>query len=120
MKLLTVTLSVLFFLSCCKKKEYFCDVKDPVNDLEWLKKEIDKRQAYSDSILVKKMEMPSLSEKGFLFQFNVPKPSSLPPQKYYYSCNGTLICSDLGGLAGSTCGNITNDVIITDIVYKSY
>ncbi|MFN5849016.1 MAG: hypothetical protein ACK43K_11030, partial [Chitinophagales bacterium] len=65
----------------------------------------------SDSILVQKMEMPSFDERGFLFQFEIKGTGGYSPrQKYYYSCNGTLICYSLGGAGGTNCGSKLNDI----------
>ncbi|MBL7789903.1 MAG: hypothetical protein JNL75_08780 [Chitinophagales bacterium] len=120
-----VLVGMCLILFTCGKKEdpviLYCGVKDPVNELEWLRIAIKDRKTSSDSILVQKMEMPSIAEKGFLFQFEAKGfGGSLPHQKYYYSCGGTLICYNLGGVTGTNCGNKLNDIKLGDIVYKSY
>jgi hypothetical protein len=99
----------------------YCDVKDPQNDLEWLRLEIKNHKITSDSVFVQKMELPTFGEKGFLFQYEIKgSGGSLPVQRYYYTCKGTLICYDLGGFTGTNCGSKLNDIKLGDVIYKSF
>jgi hypothetical protein len=119
MKLLLI-LILITCLSCEKPDTLYCDVKNPINDLDWLRLVIKDRQQYNDSFFVQKMELPAFGEKGFLFQLYIKGIPSAPPQKYYYSCKGTVICYDLGGVAGTNCGTKIQDVKLGDVIYKSF
>lgn len=119
-----ISLSVLifFFIISCKsddKDSLYCNVENPIEDLDWLRIEINEAQFYYDSIEVIKMEMPSFGEIGYLFQHETPVPNQVRSE-YYYTCNGTLICYNLGGFTGTNCNGKWDDLILGDIVYQSF
>ncbi len=91
----------LMCISACKKPETFCGAKNPMNEIGWLKEEV---QNSSYEIWIYKLKYKEV--EGFLIRicFKPNSNCSTGGFTYYKTCDNTLLYQ-AGGVVGSTFPN---------------
>jgi hypothetical protein len=105
-----LALIVFLFISGCKKVDKYCNVKEPLNDLAWLK------TIMQDTAVYKVSETTYKSKEGFLITacFN---PDCSSTASVYKDCYGQIICS-FGGGVGTTCPDFSSQITFKQEIYS--
>ena len=107
--------TLALFMASCEKTEKctFCNVENPLTDLEWLKKTVAEMTESAEHCSVSKCNYQTVNE-GFLISFCDDCPDNMVSLA---DCTGNTLCN-IGGYAGfqDTIYNIEN----IEVIFKNY
>lgn len=103
---------VVLSMSSCEKRT-FCNVENPLTDLEWLKTTVAEMTESAEHCSVSKCNYQT-NKQGFLISFCDNCPDNMVSLK---DCTGNTLCN-IGGYAGfrDTIYNIEN----IEVLFKNY
>lgn len=109
--------TLALFMASCEKTEKctFCNVENPLTDLEWLKKTVAEMTESAEHCSVSKC-IYQTDKQGFIISFCDNCPDNMVSLT---DCTGNTLCN-IGGYAGlqDTVYKIKNETI--EIIFKNY
>lgn len=118
MKKMNIILLILLSLIGCdqennNKDENSCYVKNPINELAWLKKIVDEQSTNNcNKMIIKNYKYND--KDGFLIDYCVGCADGLST---YYDCSGNVIC-EFGGIDGkNTCPDFSTKAVEGEMVF---
>ncbi len=111
--------SALIIIGCVKENtetinsDQFCNVENPLQELNWLNALIDTNDNYTVKREIYKCIYKE--QEGFLIDLCVDCPDGLVK---FYDCKGTVIC-EFGGIDGrNTCPDFEDSVSSKELIYR--
>lgn len=122
MKLLIIITSMVMLVSFCNREEdepnsennTFCNVENPLTDLEWLKQKVN--ESKEDTVKLRVYKVVFDGQEGFIVEECVYGDCSRPVGAYY-DCSGNELCQ-YGGFVGNLCTEYEEKTTKKELIYS--
>ncbi|MCC6702195.1 MAG: hypothetical protein IT221_11775 [Fluviicola sp.] len=98
----------------------YCGVVNPAQNMVWLRDEIEYIDSLGYNLVVRGIYIPSTQQTGFSLAHQVYENLPNEWEIYFYTCDGTYICSYSTGWGGSNCGSLYNEMVYGPVIYQNY